>query len=72
MESSGSPPSVSIWSPALKPAFSAGRTDDDLTEALARVGELDRLSCRTWASQRFSLELMAKAYEERYLLAIEG
>jgi glycosyltransferase involved in cell wall biosynthesis len=49
-----------------------GRTDDDLTAALARVGELDRLSCRTWASQRFSLELMAKAYEEQYLLAIEG
>ena len=49
-----------------------GRTDKDLTKALARVDELDRLSCRTWAAHRFSLELMAKAYEECYLAAIEG
>jgi glycosyltransferase involved in cell wall biosynthesis len=49
-----------------------GRTDQDLTAALARVDELDRLSCRTWAAHRFSLELMAKAYEECYLAAIEG
>ena len=49
-----------------------GRTDEDLTAALGRVDELDRLSCRTWASHRFSLELMAKAYEECYLAAIEG
>jgi glycosyltransferase involved in cell wall biosynthesis len=49
-----------------------GRTDKDLTKALARVDELDRLSCRTWAAHRFSLELMAKAYEECYLSAIEG
>jgi glycosyltransferase involved in cell wall biosynthesis len=49
-----------------------GRTDEDLAACLELVGGLDRLSCRTWAAQRFSLELMAKAYEERYLLAIEG
>jgi glycosyltransferase involved in cell wall biosynthesis len=49
-----------------------GRTDEDLTAALTHVDQLDRLWCRTWAAQRFSLELMAKAYEERYLRAIEG
>ena len=32
---------------------------------------IDRLTCRTWAAQRFSLELMAKRYEEQYLLAVE-
>jgi glycosyltransferase involved in cell wall biosynthesis len=48
-----------------------GRTDADLTAALSRLDELDRLSCRTWAAQRFSLELMAKGYEECYLAAME-
>jgi glycosyltransferase involved in cell wall biosynthesis len=45
------------------------RSDHELVAAVPRVGELDRLTCRTWAAQRFSLELMAKAYEEQYLLA---
>jgi hypothetical protein len=35
------------------------------------VDRIDRLTCRTWAAQRFSLELMAKRYEEQYLLAVE-
>jgi glycosyltransferase involved in cell wall biosynthesis len=48
-----------------------GRSDQDLVAALARVDELDRLTCRTWAAQRFSLELMAKAYEEQYLRVID-
>jgi glycosyltransferase involved in cell wall biosynthesis len=48
-----------------------GTTDDDLAEALNRVHTIDRLTCRTWAAQRFSAELMAKAYEELYLSAIE-
>jgi glycosyltransferase involved in cell wall biosynthesis len=48
-----------------------GRTDRDLARVLTRVDGIDRLTCRTWAAQRFSLELMAKRYEELYLVAIE-
>ena len=48
-----------------------GRTDAELAAALERVDDIDRLACRTWAAQRFSLELMAKGYEEQYLLATE-
>ena len=36
-----------------------------------QLDRIDRLTCRTWAAQRFSLELMAKRYEEQYLLAVE-
>ena len=49
-----------------------GRSEDDLVDALGGIDDLDRLTCRTWAAQRFSLELMAKRYEEHYLLAAEG
>jgi glycosyltransferase involved in cell wall biosynthesis len=48
-----------------------GRSDAELTRHLPKVDALDRLTCRTWAAQRFSLELMAKRYEEQYLLAME-
>ena len=47
-----------------------GRTDAELAAAL-ELERIDRLACRTWAAQRFSLELMAKGYEEQYLLAAE-
>ena len=49
-----------------------GRTDADLEVGLHDLDRIDRLTCRTWAAQRFSLELMAKRYEEQYLLAMEG
>jgi glycosyltransferase involved in cell wall biosynthesis len=49
-----------------------GSTDRDLEMAVARVETIDRLTCRTWAAQRFSLELMANRYDEQYLSAIEG
>ena len=42
-----------------------GRTDADLEVGLHDLDRIDRLTCRTWAAQRFSLELMAKRYEER-------
>jgi glycosyltransferase involved in cell wall biosynthesis len=48
-----------------------GRTDAELARAISRIGEIDRLDCRTWASQRFSVELMTKRYEEQYLRALE-
>jgi glycosyltransferase involved in cell wall biosynthesis len=47
------------------------RSDRELVAAVTRVGDLDRLTCRTWAAQRFSLELMAKAYEEQYLVVAD-
>ena len=49
-----------------------GRTDAELEAGVHDVDRIDRLTCRTWAAQRFSLELMAKRYEEQYLLAVEG
>jgi glycosyltransferase involved in cell wall biosynthesis len=48
-----------------------GRTDAELEVGLQDLDLIDRLTCRTWAAQRFSLELMAKRYEEQYLLAME-
>jgi glycosyltransferase involved in cell wall biosynthesis len=48
-----------------------GQTEAELAEAVERIDDIDRLTCRTWAAQRFSLEHMAKAYEEQYLLAVE-
>ena len=48
-----------------------GQTDAELQEGLHDLDRIDRLTCRTWAAQRFSLELMAKRYEEQYLLAVE-
>ena len=48
-----------------------GRTDAELEAGLHELDRIDRLTCRTWAAQRFSLELMAKRYEEQYLLAVE-
>jgi len=48
-----------------------GRSDAELVRAIPRVDNIDRLTCRTWATQRFSLELMAKGYEEQYFAALE-
>ena len=48
-----------------------GRTDAELEAGVHQLDRIDRLTCRTWAAQRFSLELMAKRYEEQYLLAAE-
>ena len=48
-----------------------GRTDAELEAGVHGLDRIDRLTCRTWAAQRFSLELMAKRYEEQYLLAAE-
>jgi glycosyltransferase involved in cell wall biosynthesis len=48
-----------------------GETDAELAAAMERIDDIDRLTCRTWASQRFSLEHMAKEYEQQYLLAVE-
>lgn len=48
-----------------------GKSDAELVRTVPRVDNIDRLTCRTWAAQRFSLELMAKGYEEQYFAALE-
>jgi len=48
-----------------------GHTDAELEAGVRDLDRIDRLTCRTWAAQHFSLELMAKRYEEQYLLAVE-
>jgi glycosyltransferase involved in cell wall biosynthesis len=47
-------------------------TEDDLVEAVKRVGELDRARCRAEAERRFSPSAMAKAYEEVYAALLAG
>ncbi len=41
-------------------------TEEELMEAVARIGEIDRATCRAEAERRFSPETMASAYEEVY------
>jgi glycosyltransferase involved in cell wall biosynthesis len=41
-------------------------SDDELVEALGRVGELDREACRLAAVERFSIERMARDHERLY------
>jgi glycosyltransferase involved in cell wall biosynthesis len=48
-----------------------GQTDAELAMGLHDLDRIDRLTCRTWAAQRFSLEMMSKRYEEQYLVAVE-
>src|SRR5205807_8676769 len=40
--------------------------EDELVEAVGRIGELDRARCRAQAEQRFSPATMADAYEQVY------
>jgi glycosyltransferase involved in cell wall biosynthesis len=41
-------------------------SDDELVEALGRIGELDREACRLAAVERFSVERMARDHERLY------
>jgi glycosyltransferase involved in cell wall biosynthesis len=41
-------------------------TEDELVEAIQRIGELDRARCRAEAERRFSPSAMAEAYEHVY------
>lgn len=43
-----------------------GTTDDDLLDALGRVGELDREACRRSVEQRFSIAAMCAGYVGAY------
>ncbi len=43
-----------------------GNTEDELVEAVGRMGELDRTACRAEAEQRFSPGAMAERYEQVY------
>ncbi len=41
-------------------------TEDELVDAAARLGEIDRARCRAEAERRFSAEVMAERYEQAY------
>jgi glycosyltransferase involved in cell wall biosynthesis len=47
------------------------RGEDEMTAAVARVGEIDRWQCRAAAEQRFSLARMAADYERLYRAILE-
>jgi glycosyltransferase involved in cell wall biosynthesis len=44
-----------------------GEDEDDLVDAVGRLGEIDRCACRREAERRFSPTAMAAAYEDVYL-----
>ncbi len=46
-------------------------TEDELVEAVTKIGEIDRARCRAEAEQRFSPCVMADAYEQVYARVIE-
>jgi glycosyltransferase involved in cell wall biosynthesis len=43
-------------------------TEDEMVQAVRRVGEIDRARCRRWVLDRFSVERMADGYERVYRL----
>jgi len=47
------------------------RDEEEMTAAVARVGEIDRWQCRAAAEQRFSLARMASDYERLYRAILE-
>jgi hypothetical protein len=46
-------------------------TEDELIEAVSRIGEIDRAQCRAEAERRFSPAIMAAAYERVYAHALQ-
>ena len=47
------------------------RDEDEMTAAVAHIGEIDRWQCRAAAEQRFSLARMAADYERLYRAILE-
>jgi glycosyltransferase involved in cell wall biosynthesis len=47
-------------------------TEDELVEAVQRLGDLDRARCRAEAERRFSPSAMAEAYEQVYARLVAG
>ena len=43
-----------------------GDTEDQLVEAVGRIGEIDRAACRAESERRFSPDAMAERYEQVY------
>ena len=43
-------------------------TEDEMVQAVHRIGEIDRARCRQWVLERFSVERMADGYERVYRL----
>jgi glycosyltransferase involved in cell wall biosynthesis len=46
--------------------------EDEMVDAIGRLGNLDRARCRLTAEQRFSPDAMASAYERVYTRLILG
>lgn len=48
------------------------RSEQDMIDAVARVGELDRAACRRSAKERFSLQRMATDHADLYRRVLDG
>ena len=46
------------------------RDEDEMVEALASIDKLDRMRCREWVQEKFSVEKMVDGYERLYKQAI--
>jgi glycosyltransferase involved in cell wall biosynthesis len=42
------------------------RDEDEMVQAVASVGKLDRRRCREWVERQFSVERMVESYEKLY------
>ena len=47
-------------------------SEEEMVEALDRIGSLERARCRNWAEERFSVEQMIDGYERLYKIAAVG
>ncbi len=67
-------PVVGFARGALREVVADGRTgllvppgdEDALAQALDRIVQIDRRSCRAWVTERFSIERMVRAYAQVY------
>lgn len=48
------------------------RTEDEMVDAIKRVGSLDRRRCRAWVEANFSVERMVQGYETLYRRITSG
>jgi len=48
------------------------RDEDEMVQALAAAGKLDRRRCRAWVEKNFSVEKMVQGYEKIYVQAARG
>jgi len=46
--------------------------EDEMIEAIDRIGELERARCRHWVEERFSVDQMVDGYERLYKIVASG